>query len=80
LKAGAEFLWTEYNREEVPSALGTFTLSPGYTSRTASNDNTGNSLATFLLGCRSRAIARSGPAASPAGSPTSRPTSRTTGA
>jgi len=50
LKAGAEFLWTEYTREEEPSALGTFTLSAGYTSRTASNDNTGNSLATFMLG------------------------------
>lgn len=49
-KAGAEFLWIEYNREELPSALGTFTLSAGYTSRTASNDGTGNSLATFLLG------------------------------
>ncbi len=49
-KAGAEVLWTEYNRTEVPSTLGTFTFVAGYTSRTASNDGTGNALASFLLG------------------------------
>ncbi len=50
LKTGAEFLWTEYNRTEAPSALGTYQFTAGYTSRTASNDNTGNALASFLLG------------------------------
>jgi hypothetical protein len=50
LKAGAEFLWTQYNRTEVPSGLGTFTFVGGYTSRTASSDGTGNPLASLLLG------------------------------
>lgn len=50
LKAGAEFLWTEYNRTELPSTLGTFTFVSGYTSRTASNDGTGNGLASLMLG------------------------------
>ena len=50
LKAGAEMVWTQYNRTEVPSTLGTFTFVSGYTSRTASNDGTGNALASFLLG------------------------------
>ncbi len=49
-KAGAEFLWTEYNRYEVPSTLGTLTFVSGYTSRTASSDGTGNGLASLLLG------------------------------
>jgi hypothetical protein len=49
-KGGAEVLWTQYNRTEVPSALGTFTYIAGYTSRTASNDGTGNALASMLLG------------------------------
>jgi hypothetical protein len=49
-KAGAEFIWTNYNRTEVPSTLGTFTYVAGYTSRTASNDGTGNALASLLLG------------------------------
>jgi len=50
LKGGVEYLRTEYNRNEVPSALGTFTMTSGYTTRTAGNDGTGNALATFLLG------------------------------
>ena len=50
LKAGVEYLRTEYNRNEVPSTLGTFTMTSGYTSRTASNDGTGNALATLMLG------------------------------
>jgi len=50
LKAGVEYLRTEYNRNEVPSALGTFTMTSGYTSRTAGNDGTGNALASLLLG------------------------------
>jgi outer membrane receptor protein involved in Fe transport len=49
-KAGAEFLWVEYNRTEVPSTLGTFTFVSGYTSRSAGNDGTGNALASLLLG------------------------------
>lgn len=50
LKAGVEYLRTEYNRNEVPSALGTFTMTSGYTTRTGGNDGTGNALATFMLG------------------------------
>ncbi len=50
LKAGGEFLWTEYNRTESANNLGTYQFSAGYTSRTAGNDGTGNSLASFLLG------------------------------
>lgn len=50
LKTGVEFLWTEYNRTELPSALGTFTFVNGYTSRTASADGTGNALASLMLG------------------------------
>jgi hypothetical protein len=49
-KTGVEFLWTEYNRTELPSVLGTFTFVAGYTSRTASADGTGNALASLLLG------------------------------
>lgn len=49
-KAGAELLWVEYNRFEVPSSLGTFTFVGGYTSRSASSDGTGNALASLLLG------------------------------
>jgi hypothetical protein len=49
-KAGAELLWTEYNRYEVPSKLGTLTFVSGYTSRTASSDGTGSALASLLLG------------------------------
>lgn len=50
VKAGAELLWIQYNRHEVPSTLGTFTFVAGYTSRTAANDGTGNVLASMLLG------------------------------
>ena len=50
LKAGVEYLRTEYNRNEVPSALGTFTMTSGYTTRPGGNDGTGNALATFMLG------------------------------
>lgn len=49
-KTGVEFLWTEYNRTEQPSSLGTFTHVAGYTSRNASTDGTGNALASLLLG------------------------------
>ena len=49
-KTGVEFLWTEYNRTELPSSLGTFTFVNGYTSRSASTDGTGNALASLMLG------------------------------
>jgi len=49
-KAGAEFLWIEYNRTESPNENGTFQFTTGYTSRTAASDGTGNALASFLLG------------------------------
>jgi len=50
MKAGFEVLWIEYNRTEVQGTFGTYQFSAGYTSRTASNDGTGNPLASFLLG------------------------------
>ncbi|HXG90348.1 MAG TPA: TonB-dependent receptor [Vicinamibacterales bacterium] len=49
-KTGGEVLWTEYNRTEAPSALGTYQFTAGYTSRTAANDSSGHALASFLLG------------------------------
>src|SRR5262249_54909001 len=39
-KVGGEFLWIEYNRTEVPSALGTFTFVGGFSSRAASHYGT----------------------------------------
>ena len=51
IKVGAEAFAIQYNRWEVPSSLGIFTFSSGgITSRTASNDGTGDILATALLG------------------------------
>ena len=51
IKIGAEVMAVQYNRWEVPSSLGIFTFSSGgITSRTASNDGTGDILATTLLG------------------------------
>ena len=52
IKVGAEVMSPfQYNRWEVPSSLGIFTFSSGgITSRTASNDGTGDILATTLLG------------------------------
>jgi hypothetical protein len=48
---GAEVLEVQYNRWEIPSNIGNFTFSSGgITSRTASNDGTGDILATMLLG------------------------------
>jgi len=49
IKFGAEFRWTEYNRTEVASSLGSFTFTSGYTSRTTANDGTGNAFASLLL-------------------------------
>ncbi len=60
-KAGFEYTWTEYNRTEVPSTLGVFTFVGGYTSRTASNDGTGNTLASMLLGLPQIATRAIGP-------------------
>jgi len=60
-KGGFEYLWTEYNREEVPSTLGVFTFVGGYTSRSASNDGTGNILGSLLLGLPQIATRAVGP-------------------
>jgi len=49
-KFGGEFLRLDYVRSEAAAPLGDFQFLPGYTSRTASNDGTGNALATMLLG------------------------------
>jgi hypothetical protein len=49
LKIGGEFLRMDYNRQEAASPLGDFQFLQGYTSRTASNDGTGNALATMLM-------------------------------
>lgn len=49
LKIGGELLRMDYNRAEAASPLGDFQFLQGYTSRTASNDGTGNALATMLL-------------------------------
>jgi hypothetical protein len=48
-KFGGELLRLDYVRSEAASPLGDFQFLPGYTSRTASNDGTGNALATMLL-------------------------------
>lgn len=50
LRMGGEILWVEYNRAESANVTGQFQFAPGYTSRTASNDGTGNILASMLLG------------------------------
>jgi hypothetical protein len=51
LKFGAEVMEIQYNRWEVPSSLGNFTFnSGGPTTRTATNDGTGDILASMLLG------------------------------
>jgi len=48
---GVEVMEIQYNRWEIPSNIGNFTFSSGgITSRTASNDGTGDILATMLLG------------------------------
>jgi hypothetical protein len=51
LNLGAEVMEIQYNRWEVPSSLGNLTFnSGGFTSRTASTDGTGDTLAGVLLG------------------------------
>jgi hypothetical protein len=61
LKFGAEILQINYGRYETPNPLGTFNFTAGYTSRTAANDNTGNSLASMLLGLPQQASRSIGP-------------------
>lgn len=50
LRAGGEMMRLDYNRSEAAAPIGDFQFSQGYTSRTASNDNTGNVIATMMLG------------------------------
>lgn len=47
---GGELLRINYVRSEAAAPTGDFQFLQGYTSRTASNDGTGNALATMLLG------------------------------
>ena len=60
-KFGAEVLRIQYDRFETPNPLGTFNFTTGYTTRTASNDNTGNALASMLLGLPQQASRSIGP-------------------
>ncbi len=50
VKFGGEALQLRYNRYEAPSQLGVFQFTNGFTTRTAKNDGTGDSLASALLG------------------------------
>jgi hypothetical protein len=50
VKIGGEVMWVEYNRGESANVTGQFQFVAGYTSRTLSNDGTGNILASMLLG------------------------------
>jgi len=62
IKVGAEVMSIQYNRWEIPSNLGIFTFSSGgITSRTASNDGTGDILATTLLALPQSASRTLGP-------------------
>lgn len=54
-KFGAELIRLNYVRSEAAAPLGDFQFLNGYTSRTASNDGTGNTLATMLLGLPNQA-------------------------
>lgn len=49
IKAGGEIFKIEYNRYESANVLGTYTFTNGFTTRTAKNDGTGDSLASLLL-------------------------------
>lgn len=49
-KLGGEYLRLQYNRFESPNPLGSFNFTTGYTGRTASNDGTGDAIASMLLG------------------------------
>jgi len=50
LRFGGELLWVQYNRFESANTLGQYQFTQGFTSRTASNDGTGDILASMLLG------------------------------
>lgn len=50
LRLGGEILRLDYNRAEAAAPIGDFQFTQGYTSRTAANDGTGNTLASMLLG------------------------------
>ena len=60
-KLGGEVLHLQYNRFESPSVLGDFQFTSGFTTRTAKNDGTGDSLASFLLGLPAIASRAVGP-------------------
>jgi hypothetical protein len=61
LKFGGELLRVQYNRYQVPSPLGGFTFTNGYTTRTGANDGTGNAIASMLLGYTTQATRTVGP-------------------
>ncbi len=50
IKGGVEITRFRYNLQAWFQSRGFFQFNNGYTTRTATNDGTGNSLATFLLG------------------------------
>jgi len=50
VKFGGGLYWIQYNRYEAPNNLGRFQFTNGFTTRTASADNTGDALASMLLG------------------------------
>jgi len=49
MKFGGGMYWIQYNRFEAPNNLGRFQFTNGFTTRTASADNTGDALASMLL-------------------------------
>jgi hypothetical protein len=49
IKFGGGLYWIQYNRFEAPNSLGRFQFTNGFTTRTASADNTGDGLASMLL-------------------------------
>jgi len=49
IKFGEALYWIQYNRFEAPNNLGRFQFTNGFTTRTASADNTGDALASMLL-------------------------------
>lgn len=50
LKFGGEIYRLKYNRYEAPAVLGNYQYTAGFTTRTARNDGTGDSLASLILG------------------------------
>lgn len=49
LKFGGEIYSLQYNRYEAPNALGNYQYTAGFTTQTAKNDGTGDSLASLML-------------------------------